>query len=144
MAFHNFDPKQHIVTFAGIIVRGYADGTNIQASRNTDTYSESVGAHGDVVRVRSHDKTGVVTLTLQDASPTNDAFSNRLRLDELTPGGIAAGPLLIKNLNGTTVISCENAWLKKPADFEASTDPSSREWMIGCAELEMFIGGAIA
>jgi hypothetical protein len=142
--FKNFDPNQYIVSFANIIVQGYVSDTFIEASRNEDAYTEVVGAQGDVIRVRNNNKTGIVTLTLQDVSPTNDAFSTRVAADELTPGGIAAAPLVIKNLNGTTLIFVENAWIRKIADMNVSTEPGPRVWVISCAELEMFVGGAVA
>lgn len=143
--FKNFDPNNYLVTFAGIIVQGYVSDTFIQASRNEDAFTTVVGAQGDVVRVRNNNKTGIVTVTLQDVSPTNDAFSILINADELTPGGIATGALLVKNLNSdNTIVAAENAWITKIADMSVSTEPGPVEWIIGCAELEMFLGGAIS
>lgn len=141
--FKNFDPNLYVTTFAGILVRGYSADTFITAARNEDAYSEAVGAQGDVVRVRSNNKSGIVTLSLQAESPVNDLFSTRLALDELTPGGIATGALLIKNLQGTTVISAENAYLRKFADVEVGVDASNRSWVIACPVLNMYVGGSV-
>lgn len=141
--FKNFDPNQYFLSFAGILVRGFVSDTFIAAVRNEDSFSMAVGAQGDVVRVRSNDRSGLVTVTLQAESPTNDEFSDYIVADELAIGGTLPGALLLKNGNGTTFISAENAWLMKPADVEVGTDASPREWVIACAELNMFVGGAI-
>ena len=139
--FANYDPGQLITTFDGNPIVGFADGVMVKASRKTDTFSMNVGTQGDVARVRSQDKTGEVVITLQQSSPTNDYFSSVLLLDEQF--GLSVGPLLIKDLNGTTVISAAIAWLKKPADSEFGKDLTNREWTFECAELKMLVGGSL-
>lgn len=141
--FKNFNPSLYVVTFGGILVRGFAADTHIQVARNEDSFTESVGAQGDVVRTRSNNKSGIVTVTLQAESPTNDQFSARLLADELSPAGIPAGALLVKYLNGATFISSDKAYLRKFSDVEVGTEAGNREWIVSCAELNMFVGGAL-
>ena len=137
--FGNYDPGRITVVFNAVLVQGYADGAFVKAERNNDTYSVSVGAGGDVTRVRSRDKTGQVTLTLQAESPTNDLLSALFEADE--EFGISYGSLLIKDLNGTTLCVAEHAWIMKPAPIEYSNDAGTREWVIECADLKIFAGG---
>lgn len=140
--FKNYDPRQYSVTFAGIIVGGFMDGTFISVERTEDSYSMAVGARGDVARVRSRDKTGTVTITLQQTSPSNDLLSAQIVADELLGTGVA--PLLLKDNNGTTIIQAANAWIRRPANSEQSDELSSREWAIDCAELNMVVGGSLS
>lgn len=140
--FKNYDPAKVILTLQGNRLLGFMDGTFISAERTEDAFSLAVGAGGDVTRVRSQDKSGTVTLTLQAASPSNDVLSALAATDELT--GLGYGSLIVKDLNGTTLLSASNAWVRKLPVTEFADEASGREWMIDCAELEMFVGGAVA
>lgn len=139
--FHNWDPGQLVATFDGNPISGFADGTMVKAARKTDTFSIVVGTQGDITRVRSQDKSGEVTFTLQQGSDSNDYLMSVLLLDERF--GLSTGPLMIKDLNGTTIITATRAWLKRPADSEFGKDLASREWVFECAELKMFVGGSL-
>lgn len=139
--FKNYDPARVVVTFRGILIRGYAEGTFVSVSRETDTFSKSVGAQGDVTRVRSRNRSGRAAITLQQASPTNDELSAVALLDEET--GLGYGPLLVKDLNGTTLASAEIAWLVKPADTGFADSAESREWAIDCEKVTMVVGGSL-
>jgi hypothetical protein len=139
--FKNYDPGQIVVTFDGNPISGFADGTMVKCSRKSDTFTTNVGTQGDVARVRSQDKTGEVVITLQQVSETNDYLSGVLALDEKI--GQSTGPILVKDLNGTTLISATIAWLKKPADTEFGKDLGPREWTFECAELKMLVGGSL-
>ena len=136
-----YDPKKIVATFRGILIQGYADGTFVTAERKEDAFDTSVGAGGDVTRVRNNDRTGLVTLTLQSESLTNDLLSANLLIDE--ESGLGIGALMVKDLNGTTLISAESAWIKKFPVGEYADDGGSREWVIECADLRMFVGGSL-
>lgn len=135
-----FDPKKVIVIFDGIIVTGYMGGTFINTARNVESATESVGAGGDVTVVRSQNKTGTSTLTLQAESPTNRLLSAKLLQFEEFGRGI--GPFLVKNLLGDTLASDASSWIKKYADIEYADDASGREWVFGHESLNMLVGGA--
>ena len=137
----NYDPSQIVIAFRGLTVQGFADGTFVKVSRNADTFSAKIGANGDTTRVRNRDRTGKVVVTLQAESPSNDDFSAAALLDETT--GLGTGPLLVKNLNGTTIYEAQVAWVGKPADGEYAKDATTREWTLECEVLRMYSGGAI-
>lgn len=139
--FKNYDPFQIAGSWKGIPFLGFMDGTFLNAERSEDAFSMSVGAQGDVTRVRSRNRTGTVTLTLQAASPTNDLLSSQAILDELT--GLGYGTLQIEDLNGLTVVHSAIAWIKKAPAIEFATDASGREWVFECADLTIDVGGAI-
>jgi len=139
--FKNYDPGRIVVIWNGIQIQGYAHDSFVKCSRNEDTFTQKVGANGDVVRIRNRNRMGKVVLTLQDTSPSNDLLSQAAQADERT--GLGFGPLLVKDLNGTTVVQAANAWITKPADVEYGADTGNNEWTITCAELEMTIGGEL-
>ena len=139
--YKQWDPGLVVMTFAGIIIYGYAEGTMISAERNTDTFSLKQGAQGDGTRVRSRDRSGKVTFNLMGATGCNDLLSARVRLDELS--GTGKGPLLIKYVGGTDLVTAANAWLTRPANLEYADDPSPREWVLEAHVLKMIIGGTL-
>jgi len=139
--FKNYDPGRVIVVFNGVQLQGYGPDTFVKCSRDEDAFEEQVGANGDVVRVRNRNRMGKVVVTLQDASPSNDLLSIMAQSDELT--GLNYGPLMVKDLNGTTLVQAANAWIKKTSDVEYAADAGVNEWTIACAELEMFAGGEL-
>lgn len=139
--FKNYDPGRVVMSFRGIPVRGVMDGTFISVARAEDSFEMAVGAQGDVTRVRNRNRAGRVTLTLQQASPSNDLLSAVAVQDELF--GLGFGPLMIKDLNGTTLVMAGVAWIVRPSDIEFADAATGREWMFDCAELVMSVGGSV-
>lgn len=136
-----YDPAGIIFTFGGILISGYAPDTFITATRNSDAFTLQVGAGGQTCRSRSQDKSGTITVSLMQSSPTNDVLSALADIDEKTGSGL--GAVLIKDVNGTTVISAENAWIKKKPEAPFAKEASIREWVIETGELDHFIGGIL-
>lgn len=141
MTFAQWDPGKCTVSFAGIVLNGFAQGTFIKLAYNTDSYSVQSGAQGDVVRVRSRDLTGTMEVTLQASSPCNDLLLLKAKQDRLN--GTGYGPILAEDLNGTTRAKASRAWVKKVPDVEWATDPSDRVWVIEIADLDLLPGGAV-
>ncbi len=139
--FKNYDPSRIILVWNTIQVQGYGPDTFVKAARNEDQFTEQVGAAGDVVHIRNRNRTGKVTFTLQDASPSNDLLSAIANADEIS--GLGYGALMIKDLNGTTLVKCANARIQKYPDLEYGADAGTNDWILMCAELEMFIGGEL-
>jgi hypothetical protein len=134
-----YDPGLVSMSFGAILITGIAKGTFVSAERNKDAWSIDVGAGGDVTRTKNRDRSGMVTVTLQQSSPSNDALSARARLDELSSAG--ASPLIVKDLSGTTLVQAEAAWVKKLPKTEFGDESSNREWIFECADLEIVAGG---
>jgi Protein of unknown function (DUF3277) len=135
--FRNYDPGRIVMVWNGIQVQMYGPDTFVKASRNEDSFTEQVGANGDVVHTRNRNRTGKVTFTVQDGSPTND------QLSAAAIAGLNYGALMIKDLNGTTLVQCANARIQKYADVEYAAAAGTNDWVLMCAELEMFLGGEL-
>lgn len=139
--FKNYDPGRVVVSFRGIQLLGYMDGTFISADRSEDGFEMAVGAGGDVTRVRNRNRSGTVTVTLKAESPTNDSLSAIAAEDELF--GTGYGALQVLDLNGTTILDAPIAWIQKVATVEYADTASGREWIFACSEINMFVGGAV-
>lgn len=137
----NYDPGSIVVQFNGVEILGFADGTFVMAERTEDAFTKSVGAGGDVTRVRSRDRSGTVTVTLQAESPVNDLLTAIQLQDELT--GLGTGEVMVKDLIGTTLVMGADAWIRKIPAVEYSKDAGTREWIIDVGTLEIFVGSAL-
>jgi hypothetical protein len=136
-----YDPGEIAGTFKGVPFLGFMDGTAISVSRSEDSWEMTVGSQGDGARVRKRNRSGVVTLTLQQTSPTNAKLAAIAELDE--ESGTGTGELFIKDLLGNDLIVAEIAWIVKPPDMEYGDTLSGREWNFACHELRMYAGGGV-
>jgi hypothetical protein len=139
MALATFDPAEVVITIGGVPMSGYADGTFALLTRSVDAYSMVTGADGLTTRVKSNNRSGTLTLTLTQTSPSNDALSGFALLDELSNGGVV--PIQVKDLSGTTVLFSATGWVRKIPDVEYSNILSNREWIFDLADFDMFVGG---
>ena len=143
--FRTFDPLSNVITLGAITIGGYADGTFITISRESDGYTDEAGAGGDVVRTRSRDKRATVTITLQAASPSNDALSAIAVLDEETPLPFNTTKAFeMREVGGSTVAGGPEAWVMKVPDIERAKEAGTVEWRIRVASCRMKVGGLVA
>lgn len=134
-----FDPKGVLASFANIPISGYADGTFIEVERAEDAYMLTIGAWGEGARARNYNRSGTITFTLLQTSPINDLLSAAALKDELTGAGI--GALFIKDIGGATLVSADNAWIKKVPTVSVGKEVETREWVIECESMNIFVGG---
>ncbi len=139
MTVETYSPKRVEVIVAGVPLRGFADGTFITAERTSDAFSTNVGADGEASRTASADRTGKVTITLQQTSDSNDFLSGLALGDEVSLNG--QFPFLLKDTNGRTLIEAPCAWIDKIANSEFSNELTDREWVISLGEMIPFVGG---
>lgn len=139
MPVKTIDPKQCIITFGGVGLHGFADGTFLGISRENDAFSKSSGADGEVTRVRTSDKSTAITLTLAQSSDSNDYLSAIAILDEKTGAGVL--PFAVKDLSGNTTLFAGNAWIRKMPDTSFGKDIETREWTFDSDSADYFVGG---
>lgn len=133
-----FDPKEVSVIFGPYIITGFSE-TKCSVSRAEDAFSLVVGCDGESTRVRNYNRSGTVTLNLQQSSPSNDVLSGIALADEATNAGLM--PLLIKDNNGSTLIEATTAYIQKIPDADFGKDASERAWTIMTDNLVVFLGG---
>ena len=128
MSLRTYDPKQVAVIIAGQIISGFADGTFVNVERDEDTWSLQVGADVEATRAKSNNKSGTLTVTLQQGSPSNAVLAALATADELTNTGIFS--FLIKDNSGNSLHLAETAYIQKPAGSEYGREAGTREWVI--------------
>lgn len=134
-----YDPKQVDCIFGPVLTEGYADGQFILAARDNPMWTSGTGSDGSGWRAKSNDKSGTVTLTLLQESPSNDELTAIAQADEQAGAGVF--PLLIKDRSGRTLCGADSAWIEKFPDSSFERDNSNRVWVIKTTQLDIFIGG---
>lgn len=128
-----YDPKKVIITYGGIPIGGYADGTFVEVAPNAETWTKKVGADGEVVRSESNDNTHTVTLTLQQSSESNKYLSNCKNMDKLTGQGMQS--LSITDLNGETLFFWQQAWVQTDPTFGFAKEATDRQWVLHTGQI---------
>ena len=79
-----YDPLLYAMIVSTIPIIGVADGTFFMAERSEDSFKPYIGTDGEGAWTRMYNHSGKITFTLKQSSPTNDALSLLLKLDEIT------------------------------------------------------------
>lgn len=137
----NYSPDQVSVSFNGIIITGYNDGTFIDIEREENAYQKHVGSLGDVTRTRNLNRTGKCTLTLMMAAPSNDSLQAMYEQDRQFGTGI--GAFLMKDLGGNTVCRAAYAWIMKSPKIERAKESGSCIWQFEMADLAIVAGSQL-
>jgi hypothetical protein len=140
MTFRNYDPSEVALSWMGINITGYSDGTFIEAERDEDAFTKYVGALGDVTRARNLNRSGKVTVTLMASAPVNDLIAAIASVDDAFGSG-GVGPLSITDFNGTTVCGATYAWVMKQPKIERAKEAGTVQWVFDCAQLFIKAGG---
>lgn len=134
-----YDAKAVALIVGGHIVEGFADGTFVVAERNNDSYSRVGGADGEQTRARSNDKSGRFTFTLLQSSTSNAVLQGFQLADEANNAGQV--PVMVKDGNGSELVTAAAAWIVKPANAEHAKEVSNREWVLETGNIDFFGGG---
>jgi hypothetical protein len=136
-----YNPSEIAMSFAGIPITGYADGEFVTIEPEGDWWNDYVGTDGDVARSRTNDHRVTITFKLAQYSDTNALLSAVMSADRLAPNGAGVGALEIRDLQGTTQLTCAEAWIMGPPTVSFDREIGTREWKIRGAVLDGVIGG---
>jgi hypothetical protein len=136
-----YDPTEVTVSFAGIVIQGYADGEFLRVEQESDDFSDVAGTDGEVSRSKTSDRRATVTFVLMQTSASNALLSAISNADRNAPGGAGVGALFIRDRQGTSLYRAAEAWISKPPNVTMDRSPTSREWTLRCANLQRLDGG---
>ena len=134
-----YDPKQVIITFGVAVLTGYAEGTFVKIARSGNAFDKRKGADGTVDRVNKNANDFGVSITLMQTAPVNAVLSALLAADQISNVGVL--PLVIKDLNGTTLFTAAQAWIEKDPDDEFADGLGNREWKFATGPGAKLTGG---
>src|SRR3990167_825532 len=130
----NYDPSRVSVSWGGINITGFAEGTFIEAERDEDAFTKYVGSQGEVCRTRNLNRSGKVTITLMATSPINDLIDMYATTDDLVGlGGV--WPLSINDFYGLLRVFATEAWVMKKPKVERAKEAGTVVWVFDCATI---------
>lgn len=132
------DPTQYVIVVGGVPITGFSQDSMATLEYDEDAYAKVTGIDL-TTRVKKSNKSGMLTLSLQQSSPSNDVLSGFYLLDQASNSG--AVPVLVKDNSGTTLAFSPAGWVRKMPAVELSTEVTDREWILDLSDLDMFVGG---
>lgn len=138
MALRTFDPKEVSVIIGEFIIKGFSDDM-ISVARDNPAWELIVGADGEGTRVKSNDRSGTITLTLQQSSPSNDDLSTLALADELSNTGLR--PFYMKDSLGTSLFTAITCFVEQIPEASFGKSASDRVWVLKTDNLIGFLGG---
>ena len=123
-AVYAYDPKKVTVIAGGEVITDFAQSTFIQVQMNNQQFSFTEGLTTGV-RTYNPNKSGSITITLLQGSPSNAIFDLFLRADISDEGGVGHFPLLI---NDNNAIGQNLSWLCKATTCWVQGFP---QWTLG-------------
>jgi len=136
---YTYNPAEVAVIVGGVALSGFAEDSIVSVSRDVQAYEKVTGADGRTSRARNPNKAGTITISLQHSSPSNDVLQAVALLDEASDAGVV--PVIVRDGSGTSVHFTASAWVQKVPDSVRGTGISTVEWVLDCAEIDMFVGG---
>lgn len=133
-----YNPKRINTVWNNIQLLGYMDGTFVEIEYAEDRVTEHIGPGGDVSLVNNANLFATATVTLIQGSPTNLTLSNNIpnAFQNLLP----TGNFSMSDLNGSTVVSGANAYIKKMTKIEFSKSITGRQWVFGIPQANIVSG----
>lgn len=129
MSVSTFAPEDIVLTINDYPITDFAEGSFIEVNQNSFNYRQVRGIRGKHTRVRTRDRSGVITLRLMQTSIQNDVLSELAYQDDVNQTGLLF--VVLRDSGGSTGVQAVNAYLEGTPNMSfrgSSTTP--REWKI--------------
>jgi hypothetical protein len=123
-----YDPKKVIISFGGVPLGGYADGTFVQIEPGSETWVKKVGADGEVSRSLSNDNTHTIQITLKQMSLSNIYLRTVMNADKLT--GLGMLPLTFTDMNTGEEHFWPEAWVATNPSLGRAKEETDLQWTL--------------
>lgn len=128
--FTNYNPDQVILTFAGLQIQGFADGSFVKVKPLSPGFTSKAGADRLVSRSRQNDPRVQITITLMKGSASNTALSTIHEADLDAPNGSGVAPFSLTDLNGDSSLQATYAWIEQAPEDDYSKEEGECEWVL--------------
>jgi hypothetical protein len=110
-----YDARNVVLIAAAIPVSDGLADEFVVVEADDDAFSEESGPDGAVMRYATGNTLYTVTVNLKGYSEHNAQFSALHALDVNSLNGAGIGIFLLKDNNGSTLMSADKCWIKKAA-----------------------------
>lgn len=123
-----YNPEKVAVMVGGIPTVGFADGSMVSVSYDSEAFKKSTGVAGKIDFIQNPDKSGKVTISLKHTSPSNFYFKSVLAKNRegSTVDIIITDANSIAGGNLTTLSYCV---VEKQPDMKRTGDIDTQEWI---------------
>lgn len=126
LSLQAYDPKKVKLYLGGLRVFGFAADTKITVSRNNDNIMVHTGTDGEASGALSRDRSGIMTISLQNTSAFNQTFSVWQRQADAT--GAIWFPVLLEGSQGPSISSV--GCIQRQPDLEYGSEIGQLDWEI--------------
>jgi hypothetical protein len=123
------------------VANGFVEGTFVSVSRENPHATLYTGADLSNARVIRRNKGGTISLSLHQASETNDVLSYLLQKDEENADGTWLFSVTIKDELGRSVFYSPVCFISNPPEASFGTDLGDRTWVIQAVSIDQIQGG---
>lgn len=123
-----YNPANVVLLLGGVQPVDIAPGTMYNISRNEDIIIPSVGVLGEVALATNQNKTGTLTVSLKNTSPTNSVLSSFAFIGEKTD--IKFFPVVLEDKSSNMAL-VTMGWIQSQPDFTLGTEVGQMDWVIG-------------
>lgn len=121
------------------ICGGFSEDAIVTIDRNADTFTLYTGADDTNTRIYNANTSGMMTLTLQQTSSTNDVLMGLYEQDRTSRTGLFS--ILVKDNSGRSQYFSEEAYVGVVPNSGFSNSMQTRDWVIHAPKLESILGG---
>ena len=125
-----FDPDRHLCLFGLVPISGWGENTMYEIEESGPLYTLKLGVQGDASRSKNLARTALVKFNLMITSKTNAYLSGIVEAGLRAPGGADVVPILIKDLNGTSVFEGGESYIEERPKPAKGKEASELTWMI--------------
>jgi hypothetical protein len=135
-----YDWRKSLTTVNGVPVTNFASGDDaFKAERLADNASHEVGVDGNMVVSLSADKSGQVTIKLQQTSPTN-SYLNKITSGQDYMAGFV--PVIVNQMDTyrSDNVDTTVGYVKKHPDYTRGAKAATVEWVFIFEYMVMLLG----
>ena len=138
--FHTLDPDRCQCLIALVPISGWDESSMISVKTDGQQFTFKKGAAGDISRSKNY-PTATLTFNLMNTSKSNNFLSALLQLDRNAPNGAGVFPVLVKDLNGLSLVASDICWIEQDAGLERGAEAQGIQWVFRLTDAKIFIAG---
>lgn len=138
MALPVYSSRDVNITWGGVPITGLAADSFVEIAPSADETDEDVGSDGELATSINPDRTGSITIRLQQTSPSNLMLSGILADQRAGGRKFKRGNLTVTDPSGSVMAFLKGAYIKtKPNIILGNTQTGqTRDWVFFCEEVE--------
>lgn len=130
------------ITWGAILVNAnFGASGALVYTPNEDDYKLVVSPDGVGSLCATNNTSGKFQVKLAQTSEINAQLSAARILGILSQNAASVAPFTVRDLEGTTLIACLNAWISRPPDGDWQQEITERVWAFESDDVKLFHGG---